>query len=116
VILKGSVTMGGSASTQAEEEDEQAKELTKEKDNPDNKKMEADADTFKGPSDESKRKTTDIICLLMIMAAWFSMTIVGFVVCGVIPSEDLPAGNPAKLTHASECGNPSSFHHSFMID
>ena len=30
---------------------------------------------------------------------WFCLTIVGFIVCGVIESEDLPPGNPAKLTH-----------------
>ena len=96
------IIMGAnSSSTKEEEEDQQNKELDKEKDNPDNKKMEAD-DNFKGPSDESNRRCTDFICLLMLMAAWFSMTMVGFVVCGVIDSPDLPAGNPAKLTHASE--------------
>lgn len=94
--------MGGSASTQAEEEDHQKNELKKEEGNPDNKKLEAN-DDFKGPSDESNRKTTDCFCLLMLAAAWFSMTMVGFVVCGLIESESLPAGDPAKLTHASKC-------------
>ena len=30
---------------------------------------------------------------------WFCLTVVGFIVCGVIESDDLPPGNPAKLTH-----------------
>ena len=59
--------MGNSSSTKEEEEDVQNKELDKEKDNPDNKKMEGDAESFKGPSDESNRRCTDFICLLMLM-------------------------------------------------
>lgn len=52
-----------------------------------------------GPSDPSKRKTTDCLCVILIAAMWFSLTIIGFIVCGVIESADLPPGDPAKLTH-----------------
>jgi hypothetical protein len=52
-----------------------------------------------GPSDPSKRKTTDCLCVILIAAMWFSLTVIGFIVCGVIESDDLPPGNPAKLTH-----------------
>lgn len=32
-----------------------------------------------------------------LFAAWFCMTIVGFIVCGVITDHNLPSGNPANL-------------------
>jgi len=89
--------MGGSSSKE-EEEGSQKKELEKEKDHPDNKKLEGNAD-FKGPADPSNRRTTDCLCVILICAMWFSLTVLGFTVCGIIPSDDLPAGNPAKLTH-----------------
>jgi len=33
-----------------------------------------------------------------LIAAWFCMTIVGFIVCGVIKDKNLPGGDPAKLS------------------
>jgi choline transporter-like protein 2/4/5 len=93
--------MGSTHSTHEEEEDHQNKELEKEKDHPDNKKLEGNAD-FKGPSDPKNRHTTDCLCIILICMMWFSMTIVGFMVCGVIDSPDLPAGNPQKLMHMTD--------------
>lgn len=77
---------------------------------PDNTKLSVPND-FKGPGDE--RHCTDCLCLPLIAAMWFAMTVVGFIVCGVIPSADLPAGNPARLTHGVDydgnvCGVDSS--------
>jgi len=89
--------MGNAESHENDAERKQKRELEKEKDNPDNKKL--DGAEFKGPSDPSKRKTTDCCCIILICAMWFSLTVLGFIVCGVVESDDLPAGNPAKLTH-----------------
>jgi len=89
--------MGNAESHENDAEMKQKRELEKEKDNPDNKKL--DGAEFKGPSDPSNRKTTDCCCIILICAMWFSLTVLGLMVTGVIPSEDLPAGNPAKLTH-----------------
>eukprot|EP00615_Pteridomonas_danica_P002292 CAMPEP_0114348570 /NCGR_PEP_ID=MMETSP0101-20121206/14815_1 /TAXON_ID=38822 ORGANISM="Pteridomonas danica, Strain PT" /NCGR_SAMPLE_ID=MMETSP0101 /ASSEMBLY_ACC=CAM_ASM_000211 /LENGTH=509 /DNA_ID=CAMNT_0001486577 /DNA_START=42 /DNA_END=1568 /DNA_ORIENTATION=+ len=90
--------MGSTTSTHEEEESHQNKELEKEKEHPDNKKLEG-SDEFKGPSDPKNRHTTDCLCTLLILAMWFSMTVIGFIVCGVIQSDSLPAGDPRKLTH-----------------
>mmetsp|Transcript_8524 Transcript_8524/g.13090 ORF Transcript_8524/g.13090 Transcript_8524/m.13090 type:complete len:646 (+) Transcript_8524:171-2108(+) len=66
----------------------------KDKDHPDNKKLEHSAD-FAGPCE--KRKCTDILFLLLIIACWVAMTFLGFVVTGAIPSDTLDAGNPERL-------------------
>mmetsp|Transcript_33694 Transcript_33694/g.42428 ORF Transcript_33694/g.42428 Transcript_33694/m.42428 type:complete len:669 (+) Transcript_33694:184-2190(+) len=66
----------------------------KDKNDPDNQKLEGNPD-FKGPGDN--RKCTDIIFMLLIIACWVALTFLGFVVCGVIPSTQLDAGNPWRL-------------------
>jgi hypothetical protein len=68
-----------------------------DKTHPDNKKFSGE-----GWSDlkDKKRHCTDCLCLLMLMACWFTMTIIGFMVCGVIEDERLVSGDPARLLHA----------------
>lgn len=61
---------------------------------PDNVKMTAPAD-FAGPG--KNRRCTDILCCLLICAAWVAMTGVGMVVTGLAESDDLPKGNPYRL-------------------
>jgi choline transporter-like protein 2/4/5 len=69
-------------------------------DHPDNKKLsDKDVNIDKiGP--HAKRSCKDILCLLMLIAAWVAMTGVGFVVCGVVEDEKLQPGNPARLINA----------------
>lgn len=47
--------------------------------------------------------TEDVVVLfvsqLLILAAWFGMTIVGLIVLGAIKDEHLSAGNPYRLTN-----------------
>lgn len=64
---------------------------------PDNKK-------FSGEGwqdlDKKKRHCTDVLCILMILACWFTMTIIGLIVVGAIHDDRLRAGNPNRLLHA----------------
>lgn len=46
-----------------------------------------------------KRWCTDFLFLILIIAAWVAMTIVGFIACGVINDPRLPKGNPKKLVY-----------------
>lgn len=46
---------------------------------------------------EKKRGCTDCLCLLLLLACWFAMTIVGFIACGIIKNENLKSGNPNRL-------------------
>lgn len=71
------------------EEDEKPK-------HPDDTKLEGNAD-FSGPG--AKRHCTDCLCLLLIVAMWFSMTCLGAVVMGVVKIDELPPGDPRKLYH-----------------
>lgn len=71
------------------EEDEKPK-------HPDDTKLEGNAD-FSGPG--AKRHCTDCLCLVLIIAMWFSMTCLGAVVMGVVEIDELPPGDPRKLTH-----------------
>lgn len=66
-------------------------------DHPDNKKLQHEG---WNSLTEKKRSCTDVLCVLCIIAMWFVMTIVGFVACGVIQSNDLKAGNPYRLINA----------------
>eukprot|EP01006_Ploeotia_vitrea_P026083 TRINITY_DN59057_c0_g1_i1.p1 TRINITY_DN59057_c0_g1~~TRINITY_DN59057_c0_g1_i1.p1 ORF type:complete len:649 (+),score=-43.50 TRINITY_DN59057_c0_g1_i1:57-2003(+) len=69
-------------------------EVDKDKDDPDNKKLVHEGwDSLT----EKKRGCTDCPCLLLLMAVWFAMTIVGFIATGVIENDNLKAGNPARL-------------------
>ncbi|CAM9974400.1 unnamed protein product, partial [Ectocarpus sp. 8 AP-2014] len=43
------------------------------------------------------RKCTDILFLLMLFAAWAAMTMLGFIVTGLIPNDGLEPGNPKRL-------------------
>ncbi|CAM9403227.1 unnamed protein product [Chrysoparadoxa australica] len=64
-----------------------------DEDHPDNKKVEGDENFSVGKD----RKCTDILFLLLLMAAWVAMTALGLVVLGVIESEHLKPGNPYRL-------------------
>jgi len=66
----------------------------KDASHPDNKKLVAPPD-FKGPGE--KRRCTDVLCAILILAAWAAMTGIGLVVTGGIQSESLNVGNPARL-------------------
>lgn len=78
--------MGGSSSRVASDND-----------HPDNEKVKHEGwDSLK----DKKRGCTDIICLLLIIAVWFAMTVVGFIVCGIIQDDRLRQGNPEKLINA----------------
>lgn len=49
---------------------------------------------------EKKRGCTDCLCVLIFAAVMFGMTILGFIVTGVIENDKLDKGNPALLTNA----------------
>ena len=69
----------------------------KELQHPDNKKFSGE-----GWQDlsQKKRHCTDVLCLLMIFGAWFTMTIIGLIVVGAIEDDRLRAGDPNRLLHA----------------
>lgn len=73
-----------------------AAEEDKDKDHPDNKKLSAEGWSSLR---EKKRSCTDCLCLLVIIAAWIAMTVVGFIVTGLVKSELLAKGNPVRLTN-----------------
>lgn len=80
--------MGGSSS--AEDPPDQDEK------HPDNKKMEHEGwDDLR----DKKRSCTDPLCILLIIAVWFAMTMVGFVVTGVIDDDRLEKGNPNRLLY-----------------
>jgi len=89
----------GSSQTKVEpEEDELPKQTEADKNNPDNKALDVGTD-FGGPC--KKRRCTDCLCSILLIAAWFCMTVVG-VAC--IPGSPLGyeqtglhKGNPYKL-------------------
>lgn len=43
------------------------------------------------------RKCTDVLFLLMLIAAWAAMTVLGLIVTGMIPHPGLEPGNPKRL-------------------
>lgn len=51
---------------------------------------------------EKKRGCTDVLILLLIIACWFVMTIVGFAAIGIIKSDVILPGDPYRLTHAMD--------------
>lgn len=46
---------------------------------------------------QGDRKCTDVLLLLMLMAAWAAMTFLGLIVMGIIPNDYLEPGNPQRL-------------------
>jgi len=48
---------------------------------------------------DKKRHSTDCLCLIGIIAAWFCMTIIGLIVLGAIKDDALQPGNPYRLTN-----------------
>eukprot|EP01038_Epipyxis_sp_PR26KG_P009819 gene9819-13212_t len=48
----------------------------------------------------SNRRCTDFLFLILLICAWIAMTVVGFIACGAIKNEGLPAGEPARLTNS----------------
>lgn len=46
---------------------------------------------------EKKRSCTDVLILLLLLAVWGAMTLLGFVALGWIANDNLPAGNPNRL-------------------
>lgn len=69
-------------------------ETENDKNDPDNKKLEHEG---WNSLQEKERSCTDCICLLLLIAVWFAMTVVGFIVCGVFENDNLQEGNPARL-------------------
>lgn len=63
---------------------------------PDNKKLSGENWTSLR---EKKRGCTDCLCVLLFIAAMFGMTILGFIVTGVIESDKLDKGDPMLLTN-----------------
>lgn len=45
----------------------------------------------------TKRKCTDCLFLLLLLASWFAMTFLGLIVTGVISSGSLEPGDPRRL-------------------
>lgn len=43
---------------------------------------------------------TDCFFLLLLIASWIGMSFIGLIVTGVIDSDSLQKGNPARLTNA----------------
>lgn len=81
-----------------------------DKNHPDNKILE-----HEGWNDlkEKPRQCTDTLFLLLIIAVWVAMTLVGFIVTGVIEDDHLQKGDPARLTNAIDydgniCGNQAN--------
>ena len=77
---------------------------------PDNKALK-----YEGWSDirEQRRHCTDCLCVLLLLAAWIAMTIVGFFATGVLESTTIRVGNPYRLTNAIDyyghiCGYSSA--------
>jgi len=54
------------------------------------------------PAPGDKRGCTDLLCNLMLIACWVAMTGLGMVVMGVVSSESLPAGDPARLINGMD--------------
>ena len=86
----------------AEEDDEQLKhQITvteADKAHPDNKALDL-RDDFGGPC--KKRRCTDVLCLLMIIACWFVMTFIGLATIpgSGVDSSKLNKGNPWRLVN-----------------
>lgn len=62
---------------------------------------------------EKPRNCTDVFFLLLIIAAWVAMTIVGFIGLGIITTDEIPSGDPRLLTNAMDyngdiCGHSDS--------
>ncbi|GMH50439.1 hypothetical protein TrRE_jg6437 [Triparma retinervis] len=70
-----------------------------DKNNPDNEKLTGNAD-FKGPG--ANRGCTDILCALLLISAWFAMTVIGMIVTGAISNDKLKAGDPARLINGMD--------------
>ncbi len=46
-----------------------------------------------------KRRSTDVLCILLLFAAWICMTFIGLTCLGFWESPLLQPGNPERLTH-----------------
>jgi len=68
-------------------------------DHPDNKA--ATGDDLVNMKDRP-RHCTDCICLLLLIAAWVVMSIIGLIVTGAISNPNLSPGDPARLTNAMD--------------
>jgi len=63
---------------------------------------------------DKKRHCTDSIFLVLLIAAWVAMTIIGLIVTGAIQDDALQTGNPYRLTNTLDyqgniCGVDSGF-------
>ena len=62
------------------------------------------------------RSCTDVLLLLLLIASWAAMTILGFCAVGWIESSQLKSGNPRRILHATDykgdvCGVSESVKH-----
>ncbi len=67
-----------------------------DKEHPDNKKLSGEGwNSLR----ERKRSCTDCLLLFVILASWIAMTIIGFIVVGIVDSKYLSKGNPARFSN-----------------
>lgn len=108
--------MGQKPSAEAQPQQAATTETESDKKHPDNKKLSGDEWT---DLKDKKRGCTDCLCLLLLIVAWIIMTIVGFIVCGVVSDSRLKTGNPYRLTNAVDysgmiCGYNKEVKHKKM--
>lgn len=89
--------MADAGEIEAKKAQEAADRKARDDNHPDNKKFSGE-----GWDDLSKKKRhcTDILCLLILIACWFTMTIIGLIALGAIKDDRLRAGDPNRLLHA----------------
>ncbi len=76
-------------------------------DHPDNKKLEKDSDEIFSPV-EGRRYCTDVLFLLLLVAAWVAMTGIGLASTGIIKSDIIKKGDPNRLINGKRCGADSA--------
>lgn len=91
--------MGNRNAKVAAEESPQTNVSGSDSNHPDNKPLK-----HEGWSDirEKKRHCTDCLFLLLLIGAWIAMTVVGFLTTGLLESNRIKVGNPARLTNAMD--------------
>ena len=75
-----------------------------DKDHPDNQPEKAEhwASEENSSITHKERGCTDILLMLMLLACWFAMTILGFTAFGWIKSENIKPGDPNRLIRATD--------------
>ncbi|KAH8098857.1 choline transmembrane transporter [Aureococcus anophagefferens] len=55
-----------------------------------------------GPLAHASGRCTDVLCLLILVAAWGGMTVLGFAVVGIWKNPRLPSGDPRRLVYGMD--------------